>query len=478
MTARALEPEVRTLLLEGLAALKSDDDDAVAQDPKWFLPLAAHARALRPETLVIRGGRGAGKTALYHFLGHVRRHPSLSQAFPSSASTTWVEGFGTLSHHPRGEVVGAFAEGAADEAGRSFWLGLLCHRLAEELLHPGLPDALVAASKAQDPAAIADAARHALVPLGAWLDALERDTEQPVVITYDALDRIGGTVAARTRATSSLLAMWQALADRYRRLRPKIFVREDLFQGSLSAFPDASKLDARSASLDWRVEDLYRVLIKHMANTSDSLADWIQDSAKSIPLTLVPDLGYLPPETLPETGRASRKHFVDHLAGEFMGTGGKKGYTYLWIPNRLQDAHTRVVPRSILSLIRHAAAYALRHGPAAQTLRLLHPTELAQALVHTSERRVQELREEFPVVARLESLRGRSVMLERPEVVRALGRFRTEPDDGYGADGEEVLRALVDLGVMSQRSDGRIDVPDIYRSGFDIKRKGGVKRPR
>jgi len=63
--------------------------------------------------------------------------------------------------------------------------------------------------------------------------------------------------------------MWLSLADRYRRIRPKIFVREDLFQASLAKFPDASKLDARSVSLEWRVEDLYRVLIKHMANTSD-----------------------------------------------------------------------------------------------------------------------------------------------------------------------------------------------------------------
>jgi hypothetical protein len=69
-------------------------------------------------------------------------------------------------------------------------------------------------------------------------------------------------------------------------------------------------------------------------------------------------------------------------------------------------------------------------------------------------------------------------MLDRPDVVKALGRFRPEPDDGLGGDGAEVLRALLDLGVMSQRADGRIDVPDICRSGFDIKRKGGVKRPR
>jgi hypothetical protein len=41
-----------------------------------------------------------------------------------------------------------------------------------------------------------------------------------------------------------------------------------------------------------------------------------------------------------------------------------------------------------------------------------------------------------------------------------------------------VLDELVRLGVVAIRPDGRVDVPDIYRSGFGILRKGGVARPR
>lgn len=41
-----------------------------------------------------------------------------------------------------------------------------------------------------------------------------------------------------------------------------------------------------------------------------------------------------------------------------------------------------------------------------------------------------------------------------------------------------VLEELVDLGVLSIRQTGKIDVPDIYRYGFKIKRKGGVARPK
>jgi hypothetical protein len=185
----------------------------------------------------------------------------------------------------------------------------------------------------------------------------------------------------------------------------------------------------------------------------------------------------MPPKALPEAGPESQKAFVDHLAGEQMGSGDKKGQTYRWIPNRLQDAHARAVPRSFLSLVRNAANYALRQGPGAQNPRLLTPIELQGALEATSTRRGNELKEEFPVVGRLENLRGKTVMLTRKVAMDALSRAASS-DDEHGSDGEMVLHTLIELGAMSERDDGGIDVPDIYRYGFGILRKGGVKRPR
>ena len=61
--AKAYSDSQRRELLQDLSTLKSDDDDALAQSAKWFLPLEAHARALRPEMLVVRSDRGAGKSA-------------------------------------------------------------------------------------------------------------------------------------------------------------------------------------------------------------------------------------------------------------------------------------------------------------------------------------------------------------------------------------------------------------------------------
>ena len=35
---------------------------------------------------------------------------------------------------------------------------------------------------------------------------------------------------------------------------------------------------------------------------------------------------------------------------------------------------------------------------------------------------------------------------------------------------------LIDLGVFRQRSGDQIDVPDLYLSGLNLRRKGGVRR--
>ena len=489
MTQRSLDDARRAALLRELSTLRSDGDDAVADDPRWFLPLEAHRHALRMEALVVRGGRGAGKSALFGFLRQVQRHPELAVHASVGADIAWCDGFDNTQDHPSLEVVGEFDRNAVDDDERRFfWFAWLCVRLAVAsgtALPPAVQRALcgsaapaaLAPAVTRDPQRLAATGRAHLVELSGWLDALERGRTQPIVVTYDRLDRIGSSSATRQHMATTLLAMWLSLADRYRRVRPKIFLREDLFQASLSKFPDASKLMGRSVVLDWRVEDLYRVLIKHMANVSDGLKDWIEASARGIPLSPGGRLGWLPPPTLPPEGPASQKHFVDHLAGEWMGSGPKKGRTVHWIPNRLQDAHARAVPRSILGLVRNAAQLALDRGPKGQYLRLLHPEELAGALEATSKARCAELEEEFPVVNRLESLRGQIVMLPRRRAVAALAQVPRAGDDGHGDDGERVLQTLIDLGVMSERQDGRIDIPDIYRYHFGILRKGGVKRP-
>ena len=40
----------------------------------------------------------------------------------------------------------------------------------------------------------------------------------------------------------------------------------------------------------------------------------------------------------------------------------------------------------------------------------------------------------------------------------------------------DFLDYLIEIGVFRRRSDDRVDVSDLYLSGLDLRRKGGVKR--
>ncbi len=43
---------------------------------------------------------------------------------------------------------------------------------------------------------------------------------------------------------------------------------------------------------------------------------------------------------------------------------------------------------------------------------------------------------------------------------------------------EALIDDLVELAVLYRTKDGRLNMPDIFRVGFGIRRKGGVKPPR
>jgi hypothetical protein len=90
---------------------------------------------------------------------------------------------------------------------------------------------------------------------------------------------------------------------------------------------------------------------------------------------------------------------------------------------------------------------------------------------------VKRLAEESPVVHRLTALKGIVVPVDRSMLVKRLSRLVGD-DDGFGDDGDAALDELVRIGVVRDRGADRFDVPDVYRYGYGIKRKGGAARPK
>jgi hypothetical protein len=378
----------------------------------------------------------------------------------------------------------ASIESTNDAQLRAFWSVHLLARLRDAgVVAARLPDDVAMRYDAtpHDPASWVALGAQRIAVVTSCLDAVDAalaGKQQLVFAAYDSLDRLGlleQTRSTRQRLVRALGALWLSLSTRYRHLRGKLFLRADLLEEAERSFADANKLRARSVSLEWDTLSLYRLVARHLANRGPAIHEmrgWLESAG--IELTEHPGgeaFGVMPGLVSERT----QELFAKKLAGEIMGKGPKKGYTHRWIPARLKEAGGRIVPRSFLSLFAYAAKAALRDPPGRGPL--MTSSHLVQALAETSNVRVNELREEFPVVGRLANLRGQAMLMLKTNVIRLLAK-PTDRDDGFGKDGASAFEELLRIGVLEVHADARIDVPDIYRYGYGIKRKGGAASPR
>ena len=188
------------------------------------------------------------------------------------------------------------------------------------------------------------------------------------------------------------------------------------------------------------------------------------------------------------TDEQKQESLFTELAGPYMGSDRRRGKTYSWIHNHLADAFGRVSPRSFLMALRAAAQ---RSGNL--EYKVIDPKALQGGLQVASEHRVDQLKEEFGwIQAALEPLADLRVpcpdtsIYERWKMANTIGIIQrsskaggflepVEFDSGSGDLFISLLDAMRRIGVAERRSDGRINVPDIYRVAAKLLRKGGVR---
>ncbi|MFO0645177.1 MAG: hypothetical protein U0326_02990 [Polyangiales bacterium] len=460
----------REELLEAIVGIAPPDAD-VGLSRRNFLPTPAHRRALGLDIVVIRGARGAGKTALFKLASGFRDPDDLRAFFedPRLPAARWVDAYSNaLIEHPDVSVLETYAPHASDAGLRAFWMTHLLRRLLQTgAASVPVPEGMVGvwgAAVADLPAWLPSAEKH-LGQVSAAIDAIEQSLASEgrhVFAAYDSLDLLGEfDHDVRRRYIRALLAMWLTFSTRYRHLRAKVFLREDLFDPVELGFVDASKLRARSESLDWNSEALYRLVVRYLANSGEACRALLRDVEG---LTLV-DRGAdgWMPGPMPD---AVQKAFMLALAPRTLGKGVLKGDTHVWIVSRLQDSELRITPRALLWFLSYAAESATKarrtKGP------LLAASDMLDALRRTSRARAAEVQEEYQITKRMERLRGMSLPMVRAKALESLQK----PMEGEGASrvatGELVLDELVRIGVLRALPDGRLDVPDVFRYYFEI----------
>jgi len=465
----------------------------------FFLPTRDHIEALDPDKFLILGSRGTGKTYLFGSLAKKEIQQNLLDFFRKHHSwlkqAIFIVGFAQIPGieqytFPTSDTLDEIAENFENKTRewRIFWLGLLLGcilranlvEINNSHLNELLPKILKEKVKnTSQPSDWLSLVRQHLEKIYLFLDELDQYlTKQNcwLLIIYDGLDKLTLSYHRLAAPIRALLSLWLDNWARWNRIRGKIFLRTDLFRPEFLSFPDASKLKAHKVELSWFPLYLYFLVFKRMVNAGEIIR------------VLFEKLGVLYKERhpifgwLPKPDENSFKKIIKEIIGPYMGSGPKKGRTYNWIPNHLQDANGVVMPRPMLNLFHFAARGRLERGlEKLKNNKLLLPEDLTGALKEVSDHRIEELLEEFQWVdflrlyfRELSMPIEKSILLERIVLALEMKKEKRWPSH----DPETILNLLKEIGILEERTDGRLNIPDIYLFGFGMKRKGGPKRPR
>ncbi len=179
-----------------------------------------------------------------------------------------------------------------------------------------------------------------------------------------------------------------------------------------------------------------------------------------------------------------QRSLFELLAGKWMGKDHRRGVPYIWSVSHLADGKGRTSPRSFLAAIRAAAVDTNeRHMDYAFAL---HYESIKRGVQAASEIRIAEIGEDNPWVNRLcEPLSGLTVPCLFEVIVNRWSEYIPNissisidnqlPPQDVERGWTGVFDDLVRLGLFEKMRDERVNMPDLYRVGFGLSRKGGVK---
>ena len=534
MSTRMRTADLRELIRDALP-VESAEYGAPPPRHQFFVP-KTHARALHINIPVVLGDRGMGKSYWWAALQSREHRGLLARAAPDvriREETLVFPGFGKtpdLTQYPSKDVfarllgagqkprlvwkavvvwsAGRFAAehglgrnagngagqgdgtgfGGGSGAGAGLWDG---SGFGDGRQIPPVDLVLPAVDSWEERVAWTvdnpEAVDRLLQQFDATLHAIERDS----IWLFDALDDAADDAAAFYTLVEGLCQLALELRS-FRHLRAKVFLRTDQFEDRrLGRFPDASKLRASTASLRWLTTELYGLLWQLLGNHPLRGAEYRQDLYTTLFEHKLKGLGkeerqeilklsaaadwVPPPESQFEP--AMQERLFHRLTGPFMGESARKGFAYRWLPTHLADARGDISPRSFLCALSTAVAHTMDHH--ANHEFALHFRSLHAGVHEASRIRVGELAEHPWVKPLMKPLAGHvAVPFDFTDAEARWHEAGTLADADVvaseidSADGAR--KRLAELGVWREMKTGRIDVPDIYRLGFKLARRGGV----
>lgn len=459
-------------------------DKAKVQD--IFAP-TAHSKALDPATTLVLGARGAGKSFWASALYNPETRELAAALYPRlGLDKLQVQiGFGGVR---RAGVSKAIIDqlvpvGQEKAAADSFWQAVIAGA-ALEVTEPGQKHAVKEMLKRfADPEDWADAMEE--------VDDKLTENGETLLIVFDALDAISEDWGRLSGLVDALMrSVWELRG--FNAIRAKLFMRPDQLSELTLRFVELSKLRSGAAKLAWKQADLYGLMFARLAfdeDTNDAFGRLVKSCG----------LGTLPEEQEElrtwalSNNESQQQQLFEAMAGNFMGNGPRKGKTFDWPYRHLADGLGDVTPRSFLILMQSAAERSAERN--ASDLVLL-PQTIRDGLREASKVRIEQLNTEYPWIKRvLQPLAGLRVpaepqaffdaWIENSTVQAAIKIAKKESSlspvqnrslgKSVHSDSEaDLADRLTKMGVLTNRPDGRYDMPDLFRVGAALLKKGGV----
>ena len=469
--------EIRAAIVDALPITTSNYGDIPNQRNVYIPP--AHSKALRLECNLVIGARGVGKSFWTSALSDSTLRTSLTSEVQELDRTDVHIGFGVNSNidsYPDKSTFSKLME--LGHTPYNIWSSVVIRWLYNE--------------------------NNSIVPKSTWNETVnwvEKNPEQIArliqqanqhfqtkgrfgMIVFDALDRSSDNWMQMDNIVRDLLrvVLW---LKAFPRLHAKVFLREDQASRTITNFPDASKLLATRAVLTWELNDLHGLLWQMLCNAETTSGEILRSVYiavhKSKPR--VRDSVFYIAGEVKRDGAAQRALF-EALAGPWMGSGPKRGIPYIWSVSHLADGHGRTSPRSFLAAIRQAAEHSSEKYQSHQYP--LHYESIKSGVQRASEIRVNEMAEDYPwVPGVMLPLKGLTVPCEfsligglwdqnsTTDLFRS--SFGELPPQHAGRDWDGIRKDLERIGIFETMKDGRVNLPDLYRVGFGLGRRGGVK---
>jgi len=465
-------------------------ESARAQDlqadsiPSIFQRTEDFPKFLSNRTWLIRGAKGTGKSILFRlFVEQSGQARGLASADVDLSNCQFIVAHGEtrLGNSILGsENLASYEQEVGEDRWAIFWLNYallqLCVRYPDLSSIPSLDDELVRLSNESHLTQVSiiswlvqrtqlsqstPQASDELRSIDRWLD----QNNKSVWLLYDELDAGfgfgSGSYARRRRALEALLAWWLESGPSLKRVIPKIFLREDIW--NQLNFVNKGHYTGRSLQLSWDEADLWRLVLRQALQNSSSLRHVLeQEFGVTVDRLETFELGQL------------RKSLYS-LWGERMGRG-RKAFTYNWVRTRIADSNENCFPRSLILLLEEAVKNEKSFSTEYSSAIVLRPRALIDAFPYVSEQRVDEVRNEYPELEEpLNRLRNERSPIDENKLTEI---WRSDQDVDPSLRIKELIKEMIEAGILKERSRPQDPSPriyaiaELYLYGLGMIRKG------